>query len=81
MEKKYIPGQDRDPQKNVVTHLYHGTFNEPGLPMCKRGWNRGDGYSIWRNNIGDKGICKVCARRAAKGLEGVPCEDVDHESA
>lgn len=42
-------------------------------PMCRRGWNRDNGksYSIFRNNISDYGICKVCIRRAAKGLKGV----------
>jgi hypothetical protein len=71
----YIPGQNRthkdDPK---VTHLYKGDFNDPGLPMCVRGWNRdnGESYSIWRNNISSGGICKICLRRAQKGLEGVP---------
>lgn len=72
----YIPGQDRNnsPQAlRKVAHLYKGTFNNPGLPMCKIGWNRDEGtsYSIWRNNISPAGICKVCLRRALKGLDGV----------
>jgi hypothetical protein len=69
----YITGRDRtDDGDRKVTHLYHGDFGDPGLPMCKRGWN-GDlgGYSIWRNNIGPKGVCKVCLRRAQAGKEGV----------
>jgi len=69
----YIPGQDRDTDRGQVTHLYKGTFGDLGLPMCKRGWNRDEGtsYSIWRNNIGKGGICKVCFKRALKGLEGI----------
>jgi len=63
MAKKYIVGQDRNPERNVVSHLYHGTFDNPGLPMCQRGWNRGeDGYSIWRGNVGEKGVCATSRR-------------------
>ena len=41
--------------------------------MCRRGWNRGKfGYSIWRNVIGYKGLCKICLRRANKGLNSIP---------
>jgi hypothetical protein len=70
----YIPGRDRtDDGDQKVTHLYHGDFSDPGLPMCKRGWNAdlGGGYSIFRNCIGPKGICKVCLKRAQAGKEGV----------
>lgn len=71
----YIPGLPRDAYayEEKVAHLYKGDFVDPGLPMCRRGWNRDDGqsYSIWRNQVGYKGICKVCMRRAKKGLEGV----------
>lgn len=69
----YIPGLGRDYPNPRLAHLYKGTFDEPGLPMCRRGWNRdgGQSYSIWRNNVGDRGICKICERRAQKGLDGV----------
>ena len=69
----YITGLDRNDQ-HLVAHLYKGTFGDPGLPMCVRGWNRSDGeeYSIFRNNIGDSRICKICSRRALAGKEGVP---------
>ena len=70
----YIPGMDRSDRGNYkVTHLYKGTFSDPGLPMCINGWNRckHTDYSIWRNNISDKGICKVCLSRAQQGLDGV----------
>ena len=68
----YITGLSREPEAHnrLVAHLYRGTFDNPGAPMCKRGWNRDNGaaYSIWRNNVGIKGICKVCMRRAFLGL-------------
>jgi len=68
----YITGQDRNDDK-LVAHIYKGTVDEPGLPMCVRGWNRSDGerYSIFRNIVGDSGICKVCLRRAIKNLPGM----------
>ena len=78
-EFEYIPGQFRGNNgENMVTHLYKGTFSEPGFPMCSRGWQRKwydkDGkiedyeYSIFRNNVSNAGICKVCQRRADAGL-------------
>lgn len=71
----YITGVGRSPEeaRNRVTHLYEGPFHDPGRPLCRRGWNRDDGrgYSIWRNNVSEKGICKVCQRRADAGLPGV----------
>lgn len=72
-----ITGMDRCTRGDrLVTHLYDGTFTNPGLPMCKRGWNRGaDGYSIFRNNISRRGVCKVCERRAREGRKGVPCPE------
>jgi hypothetical protein len=72
----YILGLVREPKARdrFVSHLYKGTFADPGLPMCKLGWNRGDSYSILRNNIG-KGICKVCLRRAQQGKDGVECNE------
>ena len=69
----YITGLVRDPgaDKTKVAHLYKGDFSDPGLPMCRRGWNRGDEYSIWRNNVGEKGVCRICLRRAAAGKPGI----------
>lgn len=71
MGKEYVVGLDRNDQ-HLVAHLYRGTFGYPGRPMCVRGWNRSDGcsYSIFRNQYGP-GICKICMRRAEKGLEPV----------
>lgn len=69
----YISGLERTYPHKPLAHLYKGDFSNPGLPMCKRGWNRKeDGYSIWRGNEGDKGICAVCLRRAQQGLDGIP---------
>lgn len=69
----YITGLGRDYPHPKRSHLYKGTFADPGLPMCRYGWNRdsGSSYSIWRGNVGEKGICKLCLKRAAKGLDGV----------
>lgn len=74
----YITGQSRDhDDDHKVTHLYKGTFDEPGLPMCKRGWNRDNGtaYSIWRNNISPGGICKICLKRAIENKEPIPSKE------
>jgi hypothetical protein len=69
----YIAGLGRDHPHPKLSHLYKGSFADPGLPMCKKGWNRddGDSYSIWRGNIGANGICRVCMRRAREGKDGV----------
>ena len=69
----YITGLGRDYPHPKLAHLYKGTFEDPGNPMCRRGWNRdgGESYSIWRGNAGQNGICKICLRRAQKGLDGV----------
>jgi hypothetical protein len=69
----YIPAMDRVDGENKTTHLYKGTFGDIGNPMCKHGWNRDDGtsYSVLRNNISNKGICKTCLKRAKQGLNGV----------
>jgi len=70
----YITGLGRDYPHPRTAHLYKGTFSDPGDPMCARGWNRdgGTSYSIWRNNVGDGGICKICIRRANEGREPIP---------
>ena len=70
----YIAGLGRDYPHPPLAHLYKGDFSDPGLPMCRHGWNRdgGESYSIWRRNTGRKGICRICLRRARLGLDGVP---------
>lgn len=69
----YIAGLGRDVPHPPLAHLYKGTFAEPGNPMCRHGWNRDEGtdYSIWRGNIGAKGICRVCLLRALAGLPSI----------
>jgi hypothetical protein len=69
--KNYVTGLDRNDQ-HLIAHLYQGTFNSTGNPMCARGWNRSDGisYSIFRN-CGDK-VCKVCMRRAQENRDSIP---------
>lgn len=77
----YIAGLGREYPRPKLAHLYKGTFADPGLPMCKRGWNRdgGTSYSIWRGNMGEDGYCKVCLRRARAGLDGVESSDNGRE--
>ena len=73
---KYRPGLGRDYPHPKRAHLY--TIGENimdfQLPMCRYGFNRDSGtsYSIWRGNVGEEGICKICVKRAAKGLDGIP---------
>lgn len=84
----YIAGLVRDDYEHNrhVTHLYKGTFNDPGDPMCRYGWNRLEwGYSIWRNVIGSSGLCKICLRRVRENREPIPfpyeTEEEDNEIA
>jgi len=69
--REYVTGLDRNDQ-HLVAHLYKGSFDKVGRPMCARGWNRlnGHGYSIFRN-CGKDRICKVCLRRAHAKRPGV----------
>ena len=69
----YISGLGRDYPYPKLAHLYKGDFADPGLPMCRYGWNRdgGESYSIWRGISGKNGICKICFKRAMAGLNGV----------
>jgi len=70
----YIAGLDCSDGNNVnklKSHLYKGDHANPGLPMCKRGMNRGKyGYFIWCGQLG-LGICKVCMKRALAGKDGI----------
>jgi len=80
--KEYVTGVFRgDNGQDMVTHLYEGDFQNPGLPMCSRGWQRkwydGNGkiedweYSIFRNNVSNAGLCAICLKRADAGLTGI----------
>lgn len=76
MTKEYIEGRGRGNECYDLpdeTHLYKGSYANPGLPMCVRGWNRdwGTSYSIFRGCVGKLGVCQVCERRAEKGLPGI----------
>ena len=70
-------GRSLEEMRGRVTHLYAGTFSDPGYPMCRRGWNRDRGttYSIWRENVSERGICKICERRSREGRDPVPPRD------
>ena len=81
--KEYVTGMGRNEgEDNLVTHLYEGSYESPGSPMCRFGWNRSNGaaYSIFRNNISNKGICKTCQKRAEKGLPSVPAVEGSHKT-
>jgi len=71
---RYRPGLGRDIPYPKKSHLYevgNGIMDFKG-PMCKRGFNREDNsYSIFRNNVGVLGICKICISRAKKNLKGL----------
>lgn len=75
--REYVIGLSREYPHPPRSHLYDGTHDNPGNPMCRFGWNRLDGaaYSIWRGNVGHKGICKHCLNRANKGLDGVDARE------
>jgi hypothetical protein len=64
----FIAGLERDYPYHKKAHLYHGTFSDAGDAVCKRGWNRdnGEAYSIWSNNVGEDGVCKICIKKAKK---------------
>jgi hypothetical protein len=72
---EYVVGLNRIPgaETRYRAHLYRGTSDNPGEPMCRLGWNRdyGESYSIWRNRPG-LGVCRVCFRRADNGSPPVP---------
>ena len=70
-ERGYITGLGRDYPHPKKAHLYRGSFSEPGDPVCKRGWNRenGEAYSIWRNDIGEDGVCGVCIKMARREIK------------
>ncbi len=67
----FVVGLGRDFPHPKKSHIYRGTFSNIGSPMCKKGWNRdgGEGYSIWRNNVGVDGICFDCIKNARKEMK------------
>jgi len=71
--KGYIAGLGRDYPHPPLAHLYQGTFGDVEGPMCRYAANRDDGesFSIWRGNVGKKGICKTCMKRALAGLDHI----------
>jgi hypothetical protein len=75
--REYVTGLDRSTKwggrvgDHMVAHLFDGDFGEPGKPLCRAAYDKWGGWSIWRNNVGAKGICKVCKRRADQGADGV----------
>lgn len=63
----YQSGQDRN-DKYALTHTY-AMYNGDIWPMCGYGWNRsnGENFSIFRNQPGTEGKCKLCQRNLRTG--------------
>jgi len=76
----FIVGLSRRRPGAKTSHLYKGTFSEPGQPMCKRGYESAGDYSIWRGNVGENGICAVCLRRARLNLTPAPWPEEKEET-
>lgn len=75
----YISGLSRRRNNAQVAHLYVGEFSSPELPMCKGGFEDAGDISIFRNNIGPRGICAVCLRRAKAGLAPIDWPKIPHQ--
>ena len=79
----YVTGMGRNPgEEKQCSHLYAEYDDGTYLPMCRKGWNRSDGgrFSIFRGNIGQKGVCKVCQRNADAGKQGVESKPGSHKT-
>jgi len=62
-QKGFITVVDRSKDYPVgMTHIYTGSFNDPGEPMCRYA-----PYSFWRNNYTSK-FCKICIKNTLKIL-------------
>lgn len=76
--KGYCTGLDRN-DRHLVAHLYATRKGpmDPIAPYCARGWNRSDGqgFSIFRGNVGAAGVCRTCQRRVNAGLPPVKSTD------
>ena len=68
--KGYITGMDRSKNwvDQLVAHIYAGSFNEPEYGLCKWSMTETGYFSIFRNNVGRKGICKICLKKLEKSL-------------
>ena len=53
---------------STCSHLYRGTFQEVGAPLCPKGWRMGvvGDVSIFRGNTGGGGLCLRCIKAADK---------------
>lgn len=63
------------------SHLYEKK-GEDYTPMCMYGWNRSNGvaFSIFRGHRGARGLCKICEKRKAAELPGVPAKANSHKT-
>jgi hypothetical protein len=66
--KKYRSGTDRNEQ-SALSHTYAEDKNGDLWPMCGYGWNRSNGhsFSIFRNEYGTQGKCKLCRKNLSSG--------------
>jgi hypothetical protein len=79
LSRRRVTRDSKGEVQYTVSHLYKGTFAEIGQPMCKRGYEAEGDISIWRGNVGPKGLCSVCLRRARAGLDPAPWPLVDDD--
>jgi hypothetical protein len=60
----YIIGVDRKSyRETLVSHIYKGSFENPEYGLCKWSMDKYGGFSIFRNIVGKKGICKLCLKK------------------
>lgn len=68
--KGFITGMDRsvDYTEGLVAHIYRGTFDEPTEGLCAYSMDKDGYFSIFRNNVGRKGVCRICLKKLMKEL-------------
>ena len=76
LSRRRVSSDAKGNTQYTVAHLYKGDFSDVGQPMCKNGYEEDGDISIWRGNMGPKGVCKVCLRRARNGLDPAPWPSV-----
>lgn len=68
----YITGMDRsvDWTESLVAHIYRGEFDAPTEGLCAYSMDEDGYFSIFRNNIGRKGVCRICLKKLMKEING-----------
>lgn len=64
------------------SHLYERMPEGGYKPMCRHGWNRGDGegFGILRGHSGKRGLCRVCLKRRDANLLAVDSVPGSHKT-